>query len=74
MKTLQYLGGLAARTRVLDDDDIIGSRLELFGALCHVQNKILLYRELPLLQCSHTGIYRIRITMNEKSMKGTASV
>ena len=74
MKSLQYLGAFAARTGVLNNEDIVGSRAELFRALCYVQNRIRRYRELPLLQFLHTGFYCIRVAMNEKDKEGAASV
>jgi hypothetical protein len=64
-KELQYLQSLAARTGVLDDDDIIGLGSELFGALCQVQNKIGSDSELPFLKLLQAAVYRVCVTVNE---------
>jgi len=74
MKSLQYLGAVAARTGVLDDYDIVRPRPELFSALCYVQDEVGRYRELPLLQFSRARIYCICVAMNEKGTEAAASM
>ena len=74
MKKLQYLRPVRLRTKVFNDDDVIGLGLELCLALCQVQDTIGGDRELRFLQLLHTGINRVRVAMYKKGADRTPSV
>ena len=54
------------RAGVLGYDDVVGSRLKIFRALCQVQSEIGADSELSLFQFFQAGIYCVRITVNDQ--------